>query len=339
MMTISCEIRALKSRPLRSDRNPKAPMEVFGLPKIASLDYLPAEVMLSYSENVDMTCNKDAYHSISKEAMDPYFDPDNLFNRPVINAQMSSNHASKTQQDFSLALPATGASAINNDAHQLPMFNTSNFGLFNQYPFGFAYDPGPMESNDSAYFSPNTHPTSRTPSLCGDAPQEAYSPAISPHMTKEESTGSPGSLTDHTTTKRPVRKRGRPRLEQSSTNSKSTTPSSRSQRSGRLPHNQVERKYREGLNSELERLRKAVPSLPQCDAGGGMGQPKPSKAMVLSSAIEYIRQVESERDALKEENGRLKQSQGSGARPRQASSAQNRNWKDDRSLDEFLLDA
>src|SRR3712207_8387256 len=44
---------------------------------------------------------------------------------------------------------------------------------------------------------------------------------------------------------------------------------------GRLPHNQVERKYREGLNAELERLRRAVPTLPQSDEAGAMGQPKP----------------------------------------------------------------
>lgn len=36
-----------------------------------------------------------------------------------------------------------------------------------------------------------------------------------------------------------------------------------------------------------------------------MGQPKPSKAMVLAGAIEYIRKIERERDALLEENERL----------------------------------
>jgi len=63
-----------------------------------------------------------------------------------------------------------------------------------------------------------------------------------------------------------------------------------------------------------------------------MSQSKPSKAMVLSSAIEYIRMVEKERDALKEENERLKQGQGIEAQ-------QHGSWKDDRSLKEFLIDA
>ena len=36
-----------------------------------------------------------------------------------------------------------------------------------------------------------------------------------------------------------------------------------------------------------------------------MGQPKPSKAMVLAGAIEYIRKIERERDELLEENLRL----------------------------------
>lgn len=38
-----------------------------------------------------------------------------------------------------------------------------------------------------------------------------------------------------------------------------------------------------------------------------MGQPKPSKAMVLASAIEYIQKLEAERDALKVDNERLRQ--------------------------------
>lgn len=90
----------------------------------------------------------------------------------------------------------------------------------------------------------------------------------------------------------------------------------------------MERKYREGLNLELERLRKAVPTLPQSDEGGVMGQPKPSKAMVLSSAIEYIRKIEKERDDLREENDRLKTGQ-----------AEPKAWRaGEESLEEFLMD-
>lgn len=133
------------------------------------------------------------------------------------------------------------------------------------------------------------------------------------------------------TPKRPQRKRGRPRLDRTETISSTSSPSSKSQKTGRLPHNQVERKYREGLNAELERLRRAVPTLPQSDEAGAMGQPKPSKAMVLASAIEYIRKLEAENSALKVDNDRLRQAAASGQTIR--------NWKvEDESLQEFLTD-
>ncbi|KAH9865197.1 hypothetical protein IAQ61_009144 [Plenodomus lingam] len=319
-------------------------MEISGFPKIASLDYYApsGEAMLSYTDDIDITFPMGAFNQNTNDTMDSYFNADNTFDRSLTSDDMSSNYQRKQQDTFNPTLPATGISATNNPPDQQQMFNSPTFGQFNQYPFGFAYDPSSMESTDSNYFSPQTHATSRTPSLCGDAPQEAYSPTLSPTVKKEESPGSPASLSEDNTPKRPLRKRGRPRLEHSSTESKSTTPSSKGQRSVRLPHNQVERKYREGLNSELERLRKAVPTLPQSDEGGVMGQPKPSKAMVLSSAIEYIKKIESERDTLREENERLKQGQGSrsrsGGQSGQAGSGQNQNWREDRSLDEFLMD-
>lgn len=73
-----------------------------------------------------------------------------------------------------------------------------------------------------------------------------------------------------------------------------------------MPHNQVERKYRAGLNAKLERLRCAVPTLPQIKEGGGMGHLKPSKAMVLTGAIGYIKKVERERDTYRDEIERLR---------------------------------
>ena len=62
-----------------------------------------------------------------------------------------------------------------------------------------------------------------------------------------------------------------------------------------------------------------------------MGQPKPSKAMVLSSAIEYIRRIEKERDTLREENDRLKTVQVGRGEPKA--------WRTgEDSLGEFLMD-
>jgi hypothetical protein len=62
-----------------------------------------------------------------------------------------------------------------------------------------------------------------------------------------------------------------------------------------------------------------------------MGQPKPSKATVLASAIEYIKTIEHERDALQAENERLRQAQAGGVVVR--------NWKvEDESLQDFLTE-
>jgi hypothetical protein len=70
----------------------------------------------------------------------------------------------------------------------------------------------------------------------------------------------------------------------------------------RIPHNMVERKYREGLNAQLKRLRRAVPALLQTSDGDGTGQPKLSKSMVIAAAIDHIEMVTQERDMLQKEN-------------------------------------
>ncbi|KAF3047176.1 hypothetical protein E8E12_011552 [Didymella heteroderae] len=65
--------------------------------------------------------------------------------------------------------------------------------------------------------------------------------------------------------------------------------------SSRIPHNAVERKYREGLNAALKRLRRAVPTLPQERQGEKIGTPRLSKSMIIAGAIEYIERLESEK--------------------------------------------
>ncbi|KAF1914131.1 hypothetical protein BDU57DRAFT_282672 [Ampelomyces quisqualis] len=81
----------------------------------------------------------------------------------------------------------------------------------------------------------------------------------------------------------------------------------------RLPHNQVERKYRESLNTQLESLRRVVPSLQQnqgaCDGADMEDLPtpsKPSKAVILGSATAYIKQQEKDKESLAEENRLLR---------------------------------
>lgn len=81
----------------------------------------------------------------------------------------------------------------------------------------------------------------------------------------------------------------------------------------RLPHNQVERKYRESLNTQLESLRRVVPSLQQnqrgCDGADIEDLPtpsKPSKAVILASATAYIKQMEKDKKSMADENQLLK---------------------------------
>jgi len=78
----------------------------------------------------------------------------------------------------------------------------------------------------------------------------------------------------------------------------------------RVPHNIVERKYRNTLNSEMERLRCAIPHIAHlgvaADAPVGSSQgSKPSKANILASAVAYIRNMEMECDRLNKKNDEL----------------------------------
>ncbi|KAF5852423.1 hypothetical protein GGP41_007855 [Bipolaris sorokiniana] len=86
--------------------------------------------------------------------------------------------------------------------------------------------------------------------------------------------------------------------------------STEGQHTTRIPHNMVERKYRDGLNAQLERLRRAVPALLQSDDGDGTSQPRPSKSMVIAAAINYIETVTLERDMLQAENNKIGSSKG-----------------------------
>lgn len=139
----------------------------------------------------------------------------------------------------------------------------------------------------------------------------AYSPGgedalahlpLSPSSLKCEDPDNSSSPGDELT---PKRRYGHPSVQCRMSDS-SNTPSPKRQRRGScVPHHQVERKYRDGLNSVLEKLRRVVPSLSQGDESIAIGRPKPTKAMVLSCAIEYIKKIELEKDELREGNERL----------------------------------
>jgi hypothetical protein len=81
----------------------------------------------------------------------------------------------------------------------------------------------------------------------------------------------------------------------------------------RLPHNQVERKYRESLNTQLDSLKRVVPSLQQgqraydgADIEDLPTPSKPSKAIILASATAYIKQMEKDKKSLADENQLLR---------------------------------
>ncbi|RDI87287.1 hypothetical protein Vi05172_g2930 [Venturia inaequalis] len=105
---------------------------------------------------------------------------------------------------------------------------------------------------------------------------------------------------------KPKAKRGRPRLARNEPHVCDDFPCEHlieESRSRRVPHNQVEQKYRNGLNAELERLRETVAVAPSGAFAHLSGSSaKPSKAMVLASAIDYIKSIEAERDQLADEN-------------------------------------
>jgi len=96
------------------------------------------------------------------------------------------------------------------------------------------------------------------------------------------------------------RKRGRPRNIRRPEDTlydnslKSPTPTRRQ------PHNQVERKYREGLNAELESLRLVLPKTRWELANGS--EVRASKAAVLAAAVNYIHELEQGREVLRREN-------------------------------------
>jgi hypothetical protein len=88
---------------------------------------------------------------------------------------------------------------------------------------------------------------------------------------------------------------------------------------GRVAHNLVERKYRNTLNAEMERLGRVIPHIAQLNSHGPDGRPKPSKATILASAVDYITKVEEERKQLtlkNEELGVLLRAVGSARRGR-----------------------
>ncbi|EAT85022.1 hypothetical protein SNOG_07556 [Parastagonospora nodorum SN15] len=266
-------------------------------------EYSPTQDLFGYEQPFEKTYLTDAYTMSPNDSLSTFFDTESFFDQAATTLEKKSSNSSSRPQSFNPILPLTSNSTVGNqyDGTVYPEITSVQMEGYAPWPSfdSAAVNLAAINPAGSASFSPTVRSSSRTPSLCGDG-QQPGSPSMSPRLIKRESPFSPVSQEEQTTPKRPLRKRGRPRLDQLDTESQSAGPSSaKCQRSSRLPHNQVERKYREGLNSELERLRKAVPTLSKSEEA----LIKPSKGMILSSAIDYIKSIERERDALREEGG------------------------------------
>lgn len=82
---------------------------------------------------------------------------------------------------------------------------------------------------------------------------------------------------------------------------------------GRVPHNLVERRYRDNLNNQIESLRLTLPSLKDAQPCTDItledtSSPRmPSKAVIISTAATYIKDMENERTRLLAANKALQE--------------------------------
>ncbi|KAF2240969.1 hypothetical protein BU26DRAFT_185313 [Trematosphaeria pertusa] len=264
-------------------------------PVVANADYSPTNETLFSPDAFDEAYIMDSYTTSPDHSL-ASFDCNSFFDQPLSTVEVHAPGAfgQKNPAVFSATLPAATVTPANQSAPYSPTLTPAQL---EQFPSGFSFD-GVSNAFESNVTPKSQH--SRTP-FCGDGTQQCQVPSsleLSPRSTLKRDPTDEGVQMEEPMPKRPQRKRGRPRLDRS--NSNTSPASSNCHRTSRLPHNQVERKYREGLNSELEKLRRAVPTLPQSEEGQVIGQPKPSKAMVLAAAIDYIKKVEKERNMDRE---------------------------------------
>jgi hypothetical protein len=248
-------------------------------------------------------CHQHAYNTSSIYTLSTFFDTHSYFGGPTTSLELPPGLLPEMQNCFSPILPATTNSLSNTTASADPASqqcsDPASFGSLDQIPSGLSINP----FAEPGRVLPDTD-CSCTLSLCSDTTEAS----ISPHTSKRQSPLPSVGCEKESTPKRPLRKRGRPRLDHNDETGTSSASLAKQYKQGRsrVPHNQVERKYREGLNSEIEKLRSVVPTLPQSNDSGVIGQPKPSKAIVLAAAVDYIKSTERERDALREEIERIK---------------------------------
>lgn len=158
---------------------------------------------------------------------------------------------------------------------------------------------GPSSQQPPANPLQNLEPTpSERHQLLRD-PSGANEPASTIATTATTATTAPPAPTPI----RPTQSRGAP-----SRSRRDFAPSKPGQR---VPHNLIERRYRDNLNAQIEELRSNLPTLRDAyscnnDVEDCVVPPRiPSKAVVISSASDYIKQLESEQARLLERNQAL----------------------------------
>jgi hypothetical protein len=252
-------------------------------PLVADADYSPIDDSFYWQNSSDQACPIGLYTT----------PPDQLLG-------IFPDYAYPEQPHLSVEYPASwDCHLANYPAQPLGEFRKSCASIFNSVST-FNLDM-PTASNTGLY--------SASP-LSSDGITALISPPLSPPLPECEISEEATLPDEESAPEQTRRKRGRPRLNRNLSSAK-PVPSTdafslkQRQRAPRQPHFQVERKYREGLNSDLGRLRRAVPTLSQSGEDAVIGRPKPSKAMVLSCAVEYIAKIELERDGLRERNEHL----------------------------------
>ena len=246
---------------------------------IADTDYSSA--LSGYSLEANENCDK----------------PDNLFNYGSLLRHSTTiiNTPSVMNQPFDARLPCTTTNSTGLDFNTWP----SVTNILTEVP----HTPiAPPLSSPISDLCLNSKPTDEVLAMLSYPSPSPRSPKRRLPVGSEEHGAQEAESI-------PRRKRGRPRLDRKSTSSLSSSCDSPNPHEGRLlgrtPHNEVERRYRDGLNTELDRLRRAVPTIPQGIDSNIMSTVKPTKAVVLAAAIEYITKLEKERNAAVKEIERL----------------------------------
>jgi hypothetical protein len=271
---------------------------------VTETNFSPTDELFTYPVAVDESHLPEPY-TMSPAAS--FYDRDSYFTLPF--SAMENDTVSPGEHEHAQAgrpiPPATASTAAYFPPRPppSPTFHSTSLGQLEPSVSVFSF--GTSLSPRSQHY--------RSPSISDENPQQLH-PSNSQDQSGCPSLKREPSVEDATSnTRLPscLRKRGRPRLSQTNNMTSTSTVStdnSSSTKSRRQPHNQVERKYRENLNAELERLRLAIPAVPLKSAvdGGVVAQPKPSKAMVLAGAIEYIERLEMERNEYKAECERLR---------------------------------